>query len=47
MLTILGVVLIVVGALGLLNLLAITLPVSIIVIVAGVLLAVFGGRARI
>ncbi len=42
MLMILGVVLIVVGGLGLLNLIALTLPVSIIVIVCGVLLAVFG-----
>lgn len=42
MLVILGIVLVVVGGLGLLNLIALTLPVSVIVIVAGVLLAVFG-----
>ena len=42
MLTILGIVLVVVGALGLLNLLAITLPVSVIIVACGVLLAVFG-----
>jgi len=38
MLTILGVVAIVVGVLGVLNLLALSLPVSIVVIVAGFLL---------
>ena len=46
MLTILGIVLVVVGALGLLHLIALTLPVAVIVIVSGTLLAVFGrGRA--
>jgi uncharacterized membrane protein len=45
MLMILGIVLVVVGALGLLNLIALTLPVSVIVIVCGVLLTVFG-RSR-
>jgi hypothetical protein len=43
-LAILGLILIVVGALGLLHLLALSLGVSVIVIVAGTLLAVFGGR---
>jgi len=47
MLTIIGIVLICVGVLGLLNLFAITLPAAIIIIVVGVLLAVFGGRARV
>ena len=42
MLTILGLILVVVGALGLLHLLAITLPVAVIVITCGTLLAVFG-----
>jgi hypothetical protein len=43
MLTIIGLILIVVGALGLLSVIVLSQSISIIVIVVGVLLAVFGG----